>query len=100
MFAAHHKILQFAASEPDGVAREVRARSRAPLGIVIVGPHDPRQTNTACRRARNRQGHVAARWPTATLDRPSTRRPIKVRSAPRDSRQLVEQGDGKGRRLA
>jgi len=56
-----------------------------PLGIVVTAnayhkgatiaerPHPDQQ---ACRCARNRQGQVAARWPSATLDRRCAQQPI------------------------
>ena len=54
-----------------------------------------------CPRARNPQGHVAARWPTATL-RPSLRAAANQSQVGHHeiSRQLVEQGDEKDRGLA
>ena len=41
------------------------------LGIVVVCTHcrKAQPTNVACRRAPDRQGQVASRWPSATLDR-------------------------------
>ena len=47
-----------------------------------------RPSNVACRRARDRQGQVASRWPAATLDRHCARRPIKLRSGRGDGRQV------------
>jgi hypothetical protein len=46
-----------------------------------------------CRCARSRQGQVAARWPSATLDRRSAQRPNKIRSGRGDVAGPIEQGD-------
>jgi hypothetical protein len=80
--------------------RDLRARWRAPLELSSFGrtAGKARPTNLGCRRARDRQGQVASRWPAATLDRHCAQRPSKVRSGRGDGRQLVEQGDGKDRR--
>src|SRR5439155_8212136 len=50
-------------SELSLLARTTLARPTQPAAVLI-----------------NRQGHVAARWPTATLDRPCARRPSSTRS--------------------
>ena len=79
--------------------RAMRARWRAPLGIVAVVDlnergHDSRvvPTEQVWRCARGRQGQVAPRWPSATLDRRSAQRPRKIRSG-RGDVAPVEQGD-------
>jgi hypothetical protein len=44
--------------------------------------------------ARGRQGQVAQRWPSATLDRRSAQRPSKKQVGTRRCRSPAEQGDG------
>src|SRR5436305_441926 len=54
---------------------------------------------SVCRCARDRQGHVASRWPSATLDGRCAPRPITTRSGRGDGRWHVEQGDRNGSQL-
>jgi hypothetical protein len=74
-----------------------RLRWRAPLGFCLrpaTGMIHP--TNLTCRRARDRQGQVASRWPTATLDSHCARRQSKIEG--RDEEMVaswIEQEDGK-----
>src|ERR1700724_1889536 len=77
-------------TEYKAVARLIRARKRAPPRIVVVWrtAGKARPTELACRRARDRQGQAASRWPAATLDRHCARRPIKARSGRGDDRHL------------
>jgi hypothetical protein len=80
--------------------RARRARWRAPLGIVAVVDLNerghgarvvPNERVWHC--ARSRQGQVAARWPSATLDSRSAQRPGKIRSGRGDVAGPIEQGD-------
>ena len=80
--------------------RATRARWRAPLGIVAVIDLNERghgarvvPNEGVWRCARSRQGQVAARWPSATLDRRSAQRPSKIRSGRGDVAGPIEQGD-------
>ena len=80
--------------------RATRARWRAPLGIVAVIDLNERghgarvvPNERVWRCARSRQGQVAARWPSATLDRRSAQRPSKIRSGRGDVAGPIEQGD-------
>ena len=64
--------------------RAMRARWRAPLGIVAVVDLNERghgarvvPSERVWRCARSRQGQVAVRWPSATLDSRSAQRPSK-----------------------
>src|SRR6516162_11952196 len=71
-----------------------------PSELSLLAPHDlarPTQPAAVLVTVKGTSPRDGLRSP---LDRPCARRPIKVRSAPRDRRQLVEQGDGKDRRLA
>ena len=67
--------------------RAMRARWRAPLGIVALVDLNERghgarvvPSEQVVRCARSRQGQVAARWPSATLDSRSAQRPSKIKS--------------------
>ncbi len=80
--------------------RATRARWRAPLGIVAVVDLNERghgarvvPNERVWRCARSRQGQVAARWPSATLDSHSAQRPSKIRSGRGDVAGPIEQGD-------
>jgi hypothetical protein len=77
--------------------RAMRARWRAPLGIVVdlnKRGHDCRvvPTEQVWRCARARQGQVAARWPSATQRR-SALRPSKIRWGRGDVAGPIEQED-------
>jgi hypothetical protein len=51
-----------------------------------------------CRCARGRQGQVASRWPSATLDRRSAQQPSEKQVGTRRCRSPAEQGDGPQRK--
>ena len=81
-------------------ARDVRARWRAPLGIVAALTKNAQGHDTpivpikqAWRCAHDRQGQVAALPPSAALDDRYAQRPCEIRAGPRSSRKPVKQGD-------
>jgi hypothetical protein len=77
-----HRIQGCGATDP-------RPKAGSPRIVVVwrtAGKARP--TELACRRARDRQGQAASRWPAATLDRHCARRPIKARSGRGDDRHL------------
>ena len=80
-------------------ACDVRARWRAPLGIVAALTKNAQGHDTpivpikqAWRCAHDRQGQVAALPPSAALDDRYAQRPCEIRAGPR-SRKPVKQGD-------
>ena len=70
------------------MARSPRPKAGSPRIVVVWRTAKARPTELACRRARDRQGQAASRWPAATLDRHCARRPIKARSGRGDDRHL------------
>ena len=58
--------------------RVLRPLASSPRNCRRLPELEARPTHLACRRARDRQGQVASRWPAATLDRHCARRPIKA----------------------
>jgi len=67
-----------------------------PLGIVSVADTALEKTRPiaqVCRCARGRQGQVAPRWPSATLDRRCAQQPSEKQVGTRRCRSPAEQGD-------
>ena len=63
-----------------GCARSSRLMASSPRNCRRLHCSKAHPTNVACRRARDRQGRVASRWPSAILDRHCARRPTTARS--------------------